>query len=148
MGGKTSALSTLPMTAGETPEALLRRATELQRAGRVREAIETYERLLAVRPDLPDSWYNLGYLQRWAGQFEAALASYQQALDRGVSQPEEAHLNRGVIFADHRARSDEAATELKAALALNPRYVPARSEERRVGKECVSTCRTGWSPYT
>src|SRR3546814_12994625 len=22
-----------------------------------------------------------------------------------------------------------------------------RSEERRVGKECVSKCRTGWSPY-
>src|SRR3546814_18724853 len=22
-----------------------------------------------------------------------------------------------------------------------------RSEERRVGKECVSTCRAGWSPY-
>src|SRR3546814_14845169 len=22
----------------------------------------------------------------------------------------------------------------------------ARSEERRVGKECVSTCRSGWSP--
>src|SRR3546814_4169773 len=22
-----------------------------------------------------------------------------------------------------------------------------RSEERRVGKECVSTCRTRWSPY-
>src|SRR3546814_12582480 len=28
------------------------------------------------------------------------------------------------------------------ALALN-----ARSEERRVGKECVSTCRSWWSPY-
>src|SRR3546814_18957132 len=23
----------------------------------------------------------------------------------------------------------------------------SRSEERRVGKECVSTCRTRWSPY-
>src|SRR3546814_18230444 len=23
----------------------------------------------------------------------------------------------------------------------------SRSEERRVGKECVSTCRSGWSPY-
>src|SRR3546814_11628202 len=23
---------------------------------------------------------------------------------------------------------------------------PVRSEERRVGKECVSTCRSGWSP--
>ena len=25
--------------------------------------------------------------------------------------------------------------------------VPDRSEERRVGKECVSTCRSRWSPY-
>src|SRR3546814_19291867 len=25
--------------------------------------------------------------------------------------------------------------------------IPARSEERRVGKECVSTCRSRWSPY-
>src|SRR3546814_15294919 len=28
----------------------------------------------------------------------------------------------------------------------NARYA-ARSEERRVGKECVSTCRYRWSPY-
>src|SRR3546814_13780421 len=26
-------------------------------------------------------------------------------------------------------------------------YVNNRSEERRVGKECVSTCRSRWSPY-
>src|SRR3546814_1782398 len=25
--------------------------------------------------------------------------------------------------------------------------IRARSEERRVGKECVSTCRSRWSPY-
>src|SRR3546814_14235921 len=25
---------------------------------------------------------------------------------------------------------------------------PVRSEERRVGQECVSTCRSRWSPYT
>src|SRR3546814_4595170 len=28
-----------------------------------------------------------------------------------------------------------------------PRSKLARSEERRVGKECVSTCRSRWSPY-
>src|SRR3546814_4253457 len=29
-----------------------------------------------------------------------------------------------------------------------PQYILyARSEERRVGKECVSTCRSRWSPY-
>src|SRR3546814_7370042 len=33
-------------------------------------------------------------------------------------------------------------------LALqNLERVAARSEERRVGKECVSTCRSRWSPY-
>src|SRR3546814_3587399 len=26
-------------------------------------------------------------------------------------------------------------------------YEKQRSEERRVGKECVSTCRSRWSPY-
>src|SRR3546814_19547389 len=28
-----------------------------------------------------------------------------------------------------------------------PPLLGQRSEERRVGKECVSTCRSGWSPY-
>src|SRR3546814_11495253 len=27
------------------------------------------------------------------------------------------------------------------------RVIKCRSEERRVGKECVSTCRSRWSPY-
>src|SRR3546814_13954463 len=34
-----------------------------------------------------------------------------------------------------------------AAAALPPATPPIRSEERRVGKECVSTCRSRWSPY-
>src|SRR3546814_14001645 len=33
------------------------------------------------------------------------------------------------------------------ALALAVAKNRARSEERRVGKACVSTCRTRWSPY-
>src|SRR3546814_15089476 len=28
-----------------------------------------------------------------------------------------------------------------------PEVISRRSEERRVGKECVSTCRSRWSPY-
>src|SRR3546814_10757499 len=31
-------------------------------------------------------------------------------------------------------------------LNILPSFTP-RSEERRVGKECVSTCRSRWSPY-
>src|SRR3546814_13790539 len=40
---------------------------------------------------------------------------------------------------------------LLGALGLTDAFQPAacylRSEERRVGKECVSTCRSRWSPY-
>src|SRR3546814_13496654 len=32
-------------------------------------------------------------------------------------------------------------------IAHRQRQLEVRSEERRVGKECVSTCRSGWSPY-
>src|SRR3546814_16144641 len=34
-----------------------------------------------------------------------------------------------------------------ACLALAEGFETARSEERRVGKACVSTCRPRWSPY-
>src|SRR3546814_5185091 len=33
------------------------------------------------------------------------------------------------------------------ASARSPMTSSSRSEERRVGKECVSTCRSRWSPY-
>src|SRR3546814_14541656 len=33
------------------------------------------------------------------------------------------------------------------ALTGHKLYGPTRSEERRVGKECVSTCRSRWSTY-
>src|SRR3546814_10040780 len=34
-----------------------------------------------------------------------------------------------------------------ALLQVGDDLVGDRSEERRVGKECVSTCRSRWSPY-
>src|SRR3546814_4690132 len=38
--------------------------------------------------------------------------------------------------------------DLEIEVALQRLELPAeRSEERRVGKECVSTCRSRWSPY-
>ncbi len=111
---------------GHDPRAqLLAAAAAFQRAGRLEEAAAAYEHLLAKWPDLPNAWYNLGFVRRHLGRFEAALAAYRQALDRGAHEPEEIHLNRAVIYADH-LRNDEAAeAELKAALARNERYAPA-----------------------
>jgi tetratricopeptide (TPR) repeat protein len=104
---------------------LLDEASQLHRAGRVEQAIAAYERLLAAKPDLADSWYNLGWLQRQGRRFKDALASYGRALDLNVSEPEEVHVNRAVIYSDQLHRPTEAERELRAALAKNPNYVPA-----------------------
>src|SRR3546814_12228750 len=42
------------------------------------------------------------------------------------------------------AEAERAGTGFQAVVGAG---IQARSEERRVGKECVSTCRSRWSPY-
>src|SRR3546814_11809401 len=51
------------------------------------------------------------------------------------------------IHPDHAAMAG--LTDGRSSVPLLPpaEAEPARSEERRVGKECVSTCRSRWSPY-
>lgn len=109
----------------ETAEAHLRRAQAARAAGRPSEAAEAYEALLALRPDLPDTWFNLALMRRGAGRPVEALDAYAEALRRGVSGPEEVHLNRAVILSDDLGRSDQAEAELRQALALRPDYLPA-----------------------
>ena len=106
-------------------EALMALASRLRAAGRADEAAEAYRRLLAIRPDLPDSWFNLALMERQCGRFAAALAAYDEAVRRGVSGPEEAWLNRGVIHADDLGRPDLALQDLEAALAIAPDWLPA-----------------------
>src|SRR3546814_11947114 len=43
--------------------------------------------------------------------------------------------------------AEEARLAAEAKAAEEARLAAERSEERRVGKECVSTCRSRWSPY-
>jgi tetratricopeptide (TPR) repeat protein len=102
-----------------------RAAVALESAGRTAEAIAAYEEVTREAPALADAWYNLGRLRRRARDAAGALAAYATALERGVSQPEEVHLNRAVVYADDLHDATAAARELDAALALHPRYVPA-----------------------
>lgn len=108
-----------------SPHARIQAALQLQNAGRYAEAAIAYAQLLADWPELPTCWYNLGYVRRMAGDYEAALTAYDEALKRGVSQPEEVRLNRAAIFADQLRDNAAAERELNAALMLNGRYVPA-----------------------
>src|SRR3546814_15279915 len=52
------------------------------------------------------------------------------------------------FIAAARARGMDARVMAGEALTFNREFDAVfRSEERRVGKEGVSTCRSGWSPY-
>ena len=44
-------------------------------------------------------------------------------------------------------RSEEHTSELQSHLCISYAVFCLRSEERRVGKECTSVCRSRWSPY-
>src|SRR3546814_6995752 len=47
----------------------------------------------------------------------------------------------------YEAEKSPAAKDAIAQILTNSRMCAERAEERRVGKECVSTCRSRWSPY-
>src|SRR3546814_10616262 len=55
-------------------------------------------------------------------------------------------LQRDLLAAEPRPRIDEPCFRTERQwLAAEADFI--RSEERRVGKECVSTCRSRWAPY-
>src|SRR3546814_90498 len=50
-------------------------------------------------------------------------------------------------YGEERAIAVAASISDKTALEALVAQTQQKSEERRVGKECVSTCRSRWSPY-
>ncbi len=108
----------------EERQRLLLQVRSLQQQGRRADAIAMLRRMLEDAPGDGEGWYELGYLLKAEGRYADALDAFGQALVHGVRRPEEAHLNRGVLFSDHLRRDDEARRELNAALAIAPDYVP------------------------
>jgi tetratricopeptide (TPR) repeat protein len=93
--------------------------------GRIAEAIMAYQEVLAIEPNLPDSWYNLAWLLRRSGQPVAALKAYDEALARHITGPEEVWLNKGVIQADDLLNPEAAIQAYETALEFKDDYVPA-----------------------
>src|SRR3546814_10366647 len=76
-----------------------------------------------------------------------ALPIWLVATEGEVAERVELHTHTmdGNVMQMRRVEALEIPAQGKAA--LQPGGIHIRSEERRVGKECVSTCRSRWSPY-
>src|SRR3546814_13670603 len=75
---------------------------------------------------------------------EDLFSIYSPRSKNGVAKPmpEEESRERWTRLAE----SARFFTELSEERKKDPKNDPLRSEERRVGQECVSTCRSRWSP--
>ena len=93
--------------------------------GRYADAAALLRQALALRPDHADSWFNLGYALRHTRAYPAALEAYAEALRHHVGGAEAVHVNRAAILSEYMERTDEAEAELRAALAINPAFLPA-----------------------
>jgi len=102
---------------------LLSQAADLEKEGRLAEALERHNRAIAMDPKLVDAYVNLislyGRLQR---DFEAEQA-YHQAIALDPNRAE-AYYNFGV-FCFERQRLGDAKTAFEAAVGLNPRHAEA-----------------------
>src|SRR3546814_17141748 len=80
---------------------------------------------------------NLWYDKR---QYDDAISCWERSVAENQEFPT-AHRNLSLAW--HNKRNDR----VRALASLEKAFALDRSEERRVGKECVSTCRSRWSPY-
>src|SRR3546814_13424419 len=83
------------------------------------------------------------------GLFIAGLAPYHTTVYRRMRNRLRAYRQERNIHKRNATETLELMLDWRVR-ALNAEYAIedlARSEERRVGKECVSTCRSRWSPY-
>src|SRR5207237_2853840 len=97
---------------------LFARALELQQAGDVLGAIETYKAALTIIPDRADALSNLGAAYVRLEQFDDAIAQYEAALK---SDPINSTVRLNLALAYYKsARPNQAIPQLKRVVASDP----------------------------
>jgi len=86
---------------------------------RYEEAIEAYQKSLALDPDRPDVWTDLGVMYRRSGKPKKAIESFDRALSLD-SHHQTALYNKGVVLMHDLNDLDGAMAAWKALLKINP----------------------------
>ena len=127
-GDKNSAIDELwryVRAGGRNPRQIELLATNLEEAGRKKEAADALERLNFIYPMDPEQHRKLGDL--WLGQGNAAgaIREFQAVLARNPIDPAQAHYNLARAYQSNR-QAELAKDEVLAALEIAPGFRPAQ----------------------
>ncbi|MDB3865827.1 tetratricopeptide repeat protein, partial [Amylibacter sp.] len=105
----------------------------LQGQGKLDEAIEAYNKTLALKPDYAEAYNNMGNALKDQGKLEEAIRAYKNALS---IKPDHAgtYNNMGNVLKDQ-GKLDEAITSLNKALSIKPDYAVAYNNMGNVLKD-------------
>src|SRR3546814_13443059 len=85
----------------------------------------------------------------WSADVCSSDLSYRSVDERPQGyHADQAWLSGPLSSAHASLKNDCKACHVEPFVAVTEKACVGSSEERRVGKECVSTCRSWWPPYT
>lgn len=116
---ETAAVQALAMSAA----VLLRRSQQAEAAGRLAEAAELQQQVIAMEPSNPEAWINLISLHARLGRDNEVESAYAKAVQIAPDRAD-AHYNYGV-FCLQRNRFPVARAAFEKALAISPRHAEA-----------------------
>lgn len=92
--------------------------------GRLNEAVQAFQRALALKPTYADAYNNLGLVYQQQGQLEQAILEFRHALSLHTGSAD-AHNNLGVAYRQQ-GRLHEAIQEYRRAIRLQPDFAGVR----------------------
>jgi tetratricopeptide (TPR) repeat protein len=98
-------------------------AVALTEEGIISEALEHYNKAMAIKPELDLFYYNLGVSYVKTGQYQLAIGTYSKAINLNPRNFK-AYNNRGIVYAEL-GRYQEAMEDFNTAISLNKYFADA-----------------------
>ncbi len=100
--------------------------------GKMPDAERDYRKAIELKPDLPEAHNDLGQFLARTGRLEEAVKEFDLALENMLyREPAAARCNKGQALY-RLGRREEGISEIRACLALAPRYCPGHRELGRI----------------